>query len=313
MTAPGRVSIVILTHNRKEMLVDLLCSLSNIRYRPLEIIVVDNHSTESPRDVITNRFPRVHLIEMEKNIGVGARNRGISSTSGEIIITLDDDVIGIDDNAIHTLREIFERDPVVGAVCFKVVDPDTGNITNWCHHYRPEEYSMRSFVTNEISEGAVAYRKAALDVAGVYPENFFISHEGPDLACRIMNHGYNIIFCPGVIVRHCHSSLGRVTWRRYYYDTRNLIWLAVRNYPVMYALKVLFIGIGSQCVYAIRDGHLRYWVRGVLDGIRGIKDALSERCVVSDRTMAIINEINKERPGFMEMARKRLFHKGIRI
>lgn len=306
------ISIVILTYNRKILLKDLLLSISKIKYKHLEIIVVDNHSDEPVLDMISSEFPHVILLQMEENTGVAARNRGISYASGDIIITLDDDIIGINDEALYKIIKIFNN-PEIGAVCFKVHDARTDKITNWCHHYPVEEFSEQPFITNEITEGAVAFRKATLDLTGLYPGSFFISHEGPDLAYRIMNKGYYVIYSPEIIVKHYHSELGRTDWRRYYFDTRNILWLSARNHPFFYAVKYLFIGLTAMLVYSIRDGYLRYWIKGLKDGFLGIKMAFSERCLMSERTLRLVRNIEKNRPSFIFLLRKRLFQKKIQI
>lgn len=307
-----KISIIILTYNRKDLLRKLLRSLSEINYSPLEIIVVDNHSDEPMRGMVQSEFPHIRIIELDANIGVGGRNRGIREATGEILITLDDDVIGINDDALYVIKEIF-RNENIGAVCFKIVEPLGEKVCNWCHHYPVETHSERTFLTNEITEGAVAFRKNALDMSGPYPEFFFISHEGPDLAYRIMNNGYNVIYSPQVIVKHYHSKLARKNWRRYYYDTRNLWWLAVRNFPFFYGTKWLFIGLSAMLVYSLRDGYFRYWCKGMLDGIVGLKLAYETRTSPSQRTVSIVKEIEKNRQGFFMMLNKRLFQREVKI
>lgn len=302
---------MILTFNRVALLRKLLSSLSHIKYSPLEVIVVDNHSDEPVRDMIVPEFPTVNLIEMNENIGIAGRNRGITCATGDIIITLDDDIIGIDDLAIINLFRIFS-DPQIGAVCFKVLDPKK-NITNWCHHYPQELFAEQTFLTNEITEGAVAFRKKTLDQSGLYPDFFFISHEGPDLAYRIMNTGYNLIYSPEIVVWHYHSKIGRKEWRRYYFDTRNLFWLAARNFTFFYAVKSLFVGLSAMLIYSIRDGFFIYWIRGLKDGIAGFRRAYKGRSRPAKRTLSIVKEIDKNRPGFIFMLRKRLFQKQIKI
>lgn len=306
-----KLSIVILTYNRGELIQNLLRSLSQIKYTPLEIIVVDNHSDVPVKSFISDKFPAVTVLEMEENIGVGGRNYGIAVATGDIIITLDDDILGVDDAAIKKMISLF-LDPVIGAICFKVLDPD-GNISNWCHHYPAESFAEKTFITNEITEGAVCFRKETLELSGPYPDFFFISHEGPDLAYRIMNVGYNVIYSPEIIVTHYHSSIGRTNWRRYYYDTRNQFWLAARNYPLPYAVKSLSIGLTAMLIYSIRDGFFLYWLKGVAGGLIGLRRAYRGRSRPTERTLAIVKEIDRNRPGFISMVKKRLFQKQVRI
>ena len=46
----------------------------------------------------------------------------------------------------------FNKQPNVGAVCFKVLDPVTLKVVNWCHHLKVEGYADESFITDEITE-----------------------------------------------------------------------------------------------------------------------------------------------------------------
>ncbi len=306
-----KVSIVILTFNRGPLVKDLVQSIVEIDYSPLEIIVVDNCSSVPANEYLASFGSAITLIVTESNLGATGRNVGMAAASGEVVITLDDDIYGLDGDGIrHILNAM--ADPVVGAVCFKVLDVK-GQITNWCHHYNKDRYAEMVFITNEITEGAAAFKRAVLEITGLYPSSFFISHEGPDLAYRIMNEGYNVIYYPLVSVQHHHAEEGRANWRRYYYDTRNLLWLSARNYSLKYMVKWVPIGIGAMLIYAVRDGYLKYWTRGVFDGVMGLKQALHERKPPTKRTLAIIQEIERHRQGFWKTVRQRIFNKGVRI
>ena len=313
MEQPGKVSICVLTYNRCEILRELLRTLSEIGRHIVEIIVIDNHSSDETEKVMKEEFPRSRYFRMKENIGAGARNVGLKEAKGEIIITLDDDVIGMTEEEVNNLIGIFENRPNVAAVNFRVTDYYSGAISNWVHHCRPEEFGEREFETYEITEGAVAFRSSALGRAGHYPEYFFISHEGPDLALRLMNHGYAVIYSPRVSVKHKHSNLGRKAWLNYYYDTRNHIWLAARNFPWSYAATYLVRGLGSMLLYSLRDGYFRSWVKALFDGLKGLPRALNDRQVVSPEVMQRIWQIDKERAGALSLLRERLLKNGARL
>jgi len=287
--------------------------LHKIEYPDLEIIVIDNDSNDSTQAMVTELFPKVICHKMETNVGIAGRNAGISKATGDIIITLDDDVIGIDDHVIEELINIFQEQAMTGAICFRITAPGTSEVINWCHHYKIDDYSHKEFITNEITEGAVAFRKSVLKKSGLYPEIFFISHEGPDLACRIMNAGFNVIFSPRIAVEHFHSQSGRKSWRRYYYDTRNQFWFVARNYPLSWSIKYLLFGIVAMFIYSMRDQCLKYCLKGVYDGLKGLSNNLKYRQPITSKTRKIIKEINRNRPGLLYMAKKRLKTKEIRL
>jgi GT2 family glycosyltransferase len=169
------------------------------------------------------------------------------------------------------------------------------------------------FLTYEITEGAVAFRKRALEEAGYYPDGFFLSHEGPDLAFRIINTGYDVVYNPAVSVIHCHSESGRRKWYNYYYDTRNQFGVATRNFPVGYSIRFLIRGIPSMLLYSIRDGYVMYWIRGVLDGLAGMRRWTEQRKVLSGRTMYKIRTIDARRPSLSYMLKRRLARPSARL
>jgi GT2 family glycosyltransferase len=308
-----RISISILTYNRSKILKNLLDSLQDLAHEPLQIIVVDNHSTDDTKNIIQELFCDIDYIRTESNVGAGARNFGLKDANGDIVITLDDDIIGVNDDHISLLMDYFIRRPNLAAINFKVLNHVTGEVCNWVHHYKAEVYSNKEFMTYEITEGAVAFRKEALEKTGYYPETFFLSHEGPDLALRLLNKGYEVIYSPDIEVIHCHASSGRKTWFNYYYDTRNQFWLAARNFPVPYAIGYLSRGLLSMFAYSARDGFLFYWIKGVIDGIRGLRDAIKERSIINHKVMLLIRTIEKNRPNIGYFLRSWLFRRSARL
>ena len=304
-------SIVILTYNRRELLSRLLCSIAEIPWPLLETIVVDNCSTDGTQEMFPSLFPKVSYIRMDRNMGVGARNSGMEVAHGDFLITLDDDIIGISDKDLNILLKIFKERPNVGAVNFKVINPNDASLCNWVHHCSSEEFQDKEFLTYEITEGAVAFRKKTLQMAGYYSASYFMSHEGPDLAFRIYESGFQVIYTGRICVKHYHASEGRTPWRNYYYDTRNQFLLVFRNFPLHYGTRYIIRGQAAMFLYSFRDGFLKYWAKGVVDGIRMVLDSKGQRKILSDKTMKIISDIDSNRPGFWYLLRKRMFRRGV--
>ena len=128
-----------------------------------------------------------------------------------------------------------------------------------------------------------------------------------------MDRGYRVCYRGDLEVRHWHDSAGRHSWMTYYYDTRNQYWLAARNFPAGYAFRYLVRGQVSTCVYALRDGYLRYWLRAVRDGVAGLRTVRRDRKTVSPQTMAAIRAIDARRPSVAYMAGKRVFRRAMRL
>jgi GT2 family glycosyltransferase len=308
---PISISVVVLTYNRIDSLRALLHELTQLKYPRLEIIVVDNCS-EVPAASLAPECGRVIFLRSPSNIGTGGRNIGMARATGEIVVCLDDDVSALTDASLWKLGSMF-ADRTIGGVCFRVVEAQTGKVTNWVHHKPVERFVDTRFPTYEITEGAVAFRREVAAAAGYYPERFFISHEGPDLAFRIMELGYTIEYNPAISVVHAYSPLARTSWRNYYFDTRNAIWLVARNCPALFGANLLTRQLGGMLIYSIRDGFVLWWLRGIRDGLLGLPQALRERHKLSRATMLRIAEIDSDRPSGLYLLRKRLFQRGIRI
>ncbi len=306
------LSIVVLTFNRPAEIERNIQGLLSIDCVNFEIIVVNNgdpdHLNGLPDD-----SGKLKIIHLDNNIGVGARNVGIRSSQGDYIITIDDDVFGLDNSAVNTIVDIFRKNLNLCALNFKVIDDVTERQVNWIHHRKIDEFCDKQFETYEISEGAVAFRRSMILKTDLYPNSYFISHEGPDLALQVMKLGFEILYSPRIIVRHSHAEGGRLSWRRYYYDTRNQIWLAARHYPVHMAARKLSVGLCAMLVYAIRDGFIKYYFSGIKDALLGMRLPLAQRVVLSGDAYKRYLSIESENPSFWYMVKKRIAKRRVRI
>jgi hypothetical protein len=129
------------------------------------------------------------------------------------------------------------------------------------------------------------------------------------LAFRILDTGFNVIYSGEVAVKHLFDPKNREPWRKYYFDTRNQFWLAARNYPISYMLVYLSRGLFSMLIYSIRDGYFWYWAKAIIDGLAGLKKAIKQRKVLSQRTINIVRLIDSKRPGLGYMIRKKVLDK----
>ena len=294
-----KITLVNLTCNRKDSIEALLQSIKKQYLQPDEIIVVDNNSKDGTFSYISKRFPGVIILQLEKNMGAAGRNEGIKRATGNIIVTLDDDVFFAESNGIERINQIFRQEEEIAVLNFKILDDETRKILpfNWFHPYKIEDHSDRNFITDYISEGAVAFRKEIFDKVGYYPEEFFISHEGPDLAYRILDAGYDIYYSSYISVVHKCSTVHRVKWRNTYYDTRNQIWLAVRNLPFFRAIFHIAYRLITTLLFSLKRKQLKWYIKAVIDGFMGIKKELQYRKPISRDTVRQLKKIRKNKPG----------------
>lgn len=309
---PPDFSIVVLTFNRPVYARESVAELLQIESPRIEIILVDNGSdTPVIRDELSTDV-RLRVVSIAVNTGTEGRNVGASYARAPLLLTLDDDISGLTGEGLRALSSVF-RDTSIGAVCFKVVDPTRRRQINWCHPRAVERAGEMRFDTHEISEGAVAFRTELFRSVGGYPGRFFISHEGADLAWRLIGQGARVVYDPAVAVVHAEAKEARASWRRYYFDTRNSFWLAARNFPAAYGIRRTLRQVAAMGIYAARDGFIRHWWRGMRDGLTGLPSALRERTSPGPDTIRRIREIERGRPSLAYYVTRRLFRRRVSI
>lgn len=119
------VSVIIPTHNRVSYLSECLNSLSKQDYENLEVIVVDDGSTDYTADIISKKFPDVKIIVNEMRFGAAySRNLGILKSKGDFILFLDSDIEFIRENTITRMVSILEDDEQIGQIGGEIRLPD---------------------------------------------------------------------------------------------------------------------------------------------------------------------------------------------
>ncbi|UOF91395.1 glycosyltransferase family 2 protein [Fodinisporobacter ferrooxydans] len=243
------VSIVILCWNRKEDVLESLRRIRDIEYENIEIIVVDNCSTDGTQIAIEEQFPEVKLIKMFKNIGIEAYNIGFKNAKGKYIVILDDDSFPRRDS-IGRMVEKFEEDEKLGVVAFdirnyyqydEIINKKIDEIDN------NKAIVSNNYIMSFNGAGA-GVRSDVFEKVGFYPEEFFLYCNEQDTSFRILDSGYKIQFFYDVVAYHKYSPKNRASWRAPFYYTRNAFWLIWKNYPFYFALRST-IHLMYDCIY----------------------------------------------------------------
>lgn len=301
------VSVIILTHKRLQVLQRVIHSIMRQDYPYLEAIVVDNGSRDGTSQYLRENYPSLKVVELSSNLGPCAgRNKGIEEAKGDILITLDDDVYFESSEEVKKIVKSFQKDRHIGCITFMIQDPYTGGLRlrEWCHPFDYRSHWNREFETYYIPEGASAFRSKALREVGGYYEPYFIGCEGLDLAIRMMDRGYRILYTPSVRVWHLYAKEGRESWRPFYYYTRNYFWITWRLYPPGEGLRFLTLKLGMMFLHSVRKGKLRYFLRGVLDGLRYLPQIKHQRVMITPETHRKIKDFDSFRPGLFSRLMK---------
>jgi GT2 family glycosyltransferase len=275
-------SIVMLCWNRKDDVRESLLRIRGIDYPNIEVIVVDNASTDGTIEMIEKEFPEVHLIKMYKNLGIEAYNIGFEQAKGEYIVIIDDDSFPAK-NAISRMVDKFQINPKLGVVAF--------DVRNFYHYDEIVTMDERNSETTQSAAIAKKYymgfngagagiRRDLFRRIGYYPEEFFLYNNEMDTAFRVWNSGYTIEFHSDVISYHKYSPVNRLSWRAPFYYTRNAYWLVWKNYYFTKAIAKT-IDILYKCVYASLEQKTTVYVKATFAAFFGIKNIKGKRRPVS--------------------------------
>ena len=292
------ISIAILNYQRKDVLRQSLQRALAQRCPGLEVLVVDNASTDGSAEMVQQEFPTVRLLQLPRNTGCAARNAGVAAVRADIVITLDNDVLLNDPDDAAKVVDFFARHPTIASVNFKILD-STGTLSrrDWCHPRDWRTFSDRQFLTNYVLEGASAHQRNRFLDAGGYWAPLFIGHEGLDLGLRLVAAGHDLAYWPDVAVTHLASSEARPSSRIYYTFTRNGILVALRNHRPLQALVEIAKTVALMAFAAARARHWAGFLSGVAAAIRDVPVALATRRPLKRDAYARLSQIRRLEPG----------------
>ena len=290
------VSVIIPNWNGVRFLPVCLDSLRRQTYPRLEIIVVDNASTDGSQALVRERYPEVRLIQLPENRGfTGACNAGIEASRGEIVILLNNDT-EVTSGWVAEVVTAFERHPEAGMVASKMLlydrrdtlhtagdvyslDGLPGNRGVW--QKDGERYNTELYVFSACG-GSAAYRRAMLEQIGLLDEDFFFSCEDIDLGWRAQLAGWRCVYAPeAVLYHHLAATGGDVTAS--FYNGRNYLWLIAKNYPGPLLRKHwpeivrAQLRLAWEAIRAWRGEAARARLRGMLVGLLTLPRALRKR------------------------------------
>jgi GT2 family glycosyltransferase len=262
----------------------------------IEVIVVDNASTDGSRKLLATQYPDVRVIALPENRGfTGACNAGMEAAGGEYVALLNNDTEA-DPAWAQTVVDTFERWPDAGLVASKMllfnardrfhtagdfyrIDGRLVNRGVW--QYDEGQYDQEEYVFSACG-GSSAYRQSMLAEIGLLDDDFFFSCEDMDLAWRAQLAGYRCVYAPDAVVYHHLASTGGGQTASYY-DGRNTIWLLVKNYPSglwrKHWLKIVRaqLSLAGQALRSWRGAAARARLRGMAAGVIGIPRMLRKR------------------------------------
>ena len=212
----------------------------------LEVIVVDNASSEDEATLIEQRYPQVKVIRSKENLGfAGGNNLGIQAALGKYLFFVNNDTIFKEFN-IQSLVERLESNSRIGMVCPKIrfawgscpiqfagyTPLSRITLRNKAIGYGEEDLGQydNAHSTPYAHGAAMMVKREAIERAGLMPECYFLYYEELDWSMMIRRAGYEIWYEPTCTIYHKESqATGQESSLRTYYITRNRLLFAKRN------------------------------------------------------------------------------------
>ena len=245
-TFQPKVSIIVLNWNGKQYLETCLSSMEKQTCKSIEIILVDNGSSDGSIEFVRNRFPGVVILRHDTNLGFAEGvNSGIRISKGEFIATINNDAEA-DENWIKNLVLVMESDPGIGCCATKmlryyerkiidsagIVVYQNGNAYDrGAQDIDIGQYDYKEEIFGACA-GAALYRRKMLDEIGLFDKDYFAYLEDVDISFRMHLFGWKCIFVPDAMVYHIHSATSKqASPFKLFYLERNKLWNMWKYYP----------------------------------------------------------------------------------
>lgn len=303
------VSLVIVNWNGKKYLHDCLKSLQKISYKEIEIIVVDQNSTDGSQEMMRKYFPKVLLIQNKENTGfVGGNNTGVAKAKGKYAMLLNNDT-EVDKHFIEPLVEAMENDTTIGCVQPKAMNIrhrgklDGGGslftYTGFLYHKgyledaKKAEFNKEYFVYS-VKGAYMFFRRDVYLKLGGLDKDFFIYFEESDLCGRMWVAGFTVKYIPSSLVYHWGGGDTKGDWdKRFalvqYRSFKNRICSYIKNLSIPYLLFILpmhLVLVEGLSFYYFVSGGLSVFIslqKAIFWNISNIEKTLKKRKIIQQK------------------------------
>nr|WP_240972484.1 glycosyltransferase family A protein [Nonomuraea sp. FMUSA5-5] len=223
------VSVIVPNYNYARTLGLCLEALERQTYRDIEVIVVDDRSTDDSVEIARRHGARV--VVTDTNIGApAARNVGVEHARGEVLFFLDSDLALADDVVEHAVR-LLTADPGLGVVC-GTYDPEPLIPDSRVERYR--SLQLHYWISGDEGDITTIYSALFAMRADVFreigPLNPALRHsENAEYGHRVTTRGYRIVLDNRIRGRHDHDDRLKVVLSKFFHRARLHIPLYLRR------------------------------------------------------------------------------------
>lgn len=280
------LTVIIPNFNGKHLLKQCFESLK-IQNCSMDVIIVDNGSSDGSADYIKLNYPKFRLVENRKNLGFSkAVNQGIAASNTDFVMLLNNDVV-LEQCAIKNLLNCIKEDSKIFAAASKMLNSDELTIDDAGDDYtllgwtkkvgngKPEAAYNEDREIFSACAGAAIYRRKVFDEIGYLDESFFAYMEDVDISYRARIHGYKCVYCSNAVVYHLGSATSGSKYNSFKIKlaARNNVYVPYKNMPwpqLLLNLIFLFIGYFIKYLFFLRKGYGNDYLNGLKEGLNSL-------------------------------------------
>ena len=301
------VSVIVLNYNAGKLLLNCIWSIKKSTYKNLEIIVVDNISTDKSQETCKEKYPDIKLIQNNENFGYcEGNNIGIREAKGDYIIILNPDTI-VESNWIEELISAYNKfgeglyQPKHLSLNEKTIYMSAGNMLNiFGFGYAREKGKRDENQFNKIEEigyasGTCLFTSSAvLKKVGLFDPFIFLYHDDLDLGWRASQLGIKSYYVPTSLIYHAESYSLKWNAEKFYWLERNRKYCILTHYSKQTYSKIfptLLVVDFFVWIFYLTKGFLGSKIRAELDIIKNRKaikikyEELESKKIVSDKEL----------------------------
>ncbi|MFH1196005.1 MAG: glycosyltransferase [bacterium] len=278
------VTVNILSFNRKNELRNTLTKVYEQDYKNIEVIVVDNASSDGTSEMVESNFPQVILFKLGQNIGISGYNLGFEHAKGEFILVLDDDSYPLE-STIHVAVLEFQKEINLGIIACKIINTRFNKI---------ETESYLEYPISFIGCGAF-FRKEYLVNIGYYNNLYFIYFNELELTARFYNKGYLVKYIPTCIAIHIQNINSRGTKNQNpftsEYRFRHSFWggavFLLQNFYLKYSFLYLSKLVLNRFIIAVKYCYFKSFVKSLFKIFSNLYKIIRSRKVLNEEVQKL--------------------------
>lgn len=307
------VSIIVVTYNSAKYIQKCLESITSASYQPLELIIVDNNSTDQTVELVestlkkSNKSLSYQLVKNSKNLGYAKGNNiGAQRAKGRYLFILNPDTY-LEKNVFEPLVNAFKDQKKVAAAqpaIYLFSDPkrlnSAGKVTHflgfdWVKDYRSRKIPKMEKIDSFSGSGVMIDRQIFTKLGG-YDSEYFMYFEDTDLSWRMRLAGYQIWLIPAAKIFHDYKYIPDQQYqplnKKLYLHERNRLLTIFKNYSlltlVVLSPMILMVEI-SMIFYSLFHGwvgrklHSYLSVLSKFDHLRTARTRTQRLRQISDR------------------------------